>query len=83
MTDVTISLRIDEQIHEQMKSHDEVNWSAVLRNYIKEHIDKREVISKERAKKAAQIMDKLRKKRAFDKGLSGVRVIREWREKRR
>lgn len=83
MADVTISLRIDEHIHEQMKTHDEVNWSAVLRKYIKEHIDKRETINKDRAKRAAQIMDKLRKMKAFNKGLPGMQVIRAWREKRK
>ena len=36
MKDVIISLRVNENIHSQMKMHDEINWSAVIRKAIME-----------------------------------------------
>ena len=83
MADVTISLRIDKQLHQQMKVHEEINWSAAIRKSISEQIDNLETINLQRAMESKKIMDRLRKARAFDNGKSSTAVIREWREKRR
>ncbi len=83
MVDVTVSLRVDKSLHEQMKLHDEINWSAMMRNSIAEQLDKLERIDAERAKHAAKQIDELRKTKAFDKGKTSVEIIREWRGKRR
>lgn len=83
MADVTISLRVNETLHDQMKMHDEINWSAILRKSIAEQLEKLERIDTDRAKKAAQTMDKIRKTKTFDKGKTSVETIREWREKRK
>ncbi len=83
MSDVTVSLRVDENLHNQMRLHDEINWSAMLRKSIAEQLEELESIDVGRAKRAAQNMDKIRKSKIFDKGKSGAEIIREWREKRR
>ncbi len=83
MADTTISVRIDEHIHNEMKMHDEINWSGILRNSIIEKLEKLECIDVTKAKNAAKIMDELRKPQSFDKGESSVKIIREWRDKRR
>ena len=83
MVDVTISLRVDKRLHDQMKLHDEVNWSASLRKLIVEQIDKIERIDVLRAERAAKEMDVIRKSKVFDKGRSSTEIIREWRQKRR
>lgn len=38
----TVSFRVPDEIKERMKSHEEVNWSAVLRQQIEEEITKLE-----------------------------------------
>ena len=83
MADVTISLRVDKALHEQMKFHDEINWSAVLRKTITEQIENLEKIDYERAKEAAHSIDKLRMSGIFSKGKSSVEIIRAWRQKRK
>jgi len=83
MSAVTISVRIDKALHEEMKFNDEVNWSAILRKSIAEQIKKIGSIDIERAKKSAQLIDKIRMSGAFDKGKTSVEVIREWRRKRK
>ncbi len=82
MTDVTISLRVDKQLHNEMKSHHHINWSAVLRNSIQETIEKIDTIDRKRAETASEIIDAFRKRRIFASGKKGVEVIREWRDKR-
>jgi len=83
MTEATLSVRIDKEIHEQMKLHEQMNWSAILRRSVVEQLEKLNTLDKEKAKKAAIHMDALRKAHAFDRGKSSVEVIRTWREKRR
>ena len=82
MTDVTISLRVDKQLHHEMKSHDHINWSAVLRNSIQETIEKIDTIDRKRAETASEVIDAFRTKKVFASGKKGVEVIREWRDKR-
>ena len=83
MTDTTISLRVNEELHQQMKLHDEINWSGVIRNTLIQKLEQLEKIDKDLALKAAKNMDKLRQARVFNGGKSSVEMIREWRDKRK
>ena len=83
MSDVTISLRIDEKIHSIMKMHDEINWSAVIRKTLTEKLKQLNSIDKKRALEAAKALDKIRESKTFDKGESATKIIREWRNKRK
>ena len=83
MADVTISMRLDRKMHEKMKMHDEVNWSAILRKSISSYIDQFDEIDISEAKKAADDMDNLRVSNAFSSGQSGAEIIRKWRDKRK
>lgn len=83
MDNTTISLRIEKKIHKQIKLHDEINWSAILRRSIYEQLQKLDTIDIERAKESAIRMDKLRRADVFNKGKLSVDIIREWRQKRK
>lgn len=83
MAETTVSVRVDEQLHRQMKRHEEINWSAVLRKSIAEQIEKTERIDYERAQQAIKRTLAIRKLRLFDYGKSSTELIREWRLKRR
>ena len=76
-----VSLRVDRRIHSQMKLHDEINWSAILRKAILQKIEQLESINESRAREAAKSIDKIRKSGIFDKGKSSAELIREWRDK--
>ena len=78
-----VSLRVDKDMHREMKLHDEVNWSAVLRKSIAEQIDKTERIDYERAQRAIKDTLEMRKLRLFDQGKNSTELIQEWRSKRR
>ena len=80
---MTISLRVDKELHDQMKLHDEVNWSAALRKSISEKIEALETIDYKRARAAAAHMDEICRRGVFSKGKPAVQIIREWRDKRR
>lgn len=83
MADTTVSVRVDEQIHEQMKLHDEINWSAIVRKSIIGTLDRLGSIDQERAKKAMKDMDEIRRMKVFDGGKPAGEIIREWRDKRK
>ncbi|MDO8508257.1 MAG: hypothetical protein Q7S27_01080 [Nanoarchaeota archaeon] len=83
MADVTVSFRIDKSTHSMMKIHDEINWSAIIRKTVAEKLRQLNSLDKERALNAARNIDKLRKKKIFDKGGSATQIIREWRDKRK
>lgn len=83
MSDTTISVRIDEHIHHEMKMHDDINWSGIVRNSIAEKLEELEQIDIPKAKKALQDIAQLRKARTFDLGKNSTEIIREWREKRK
>lgn len=82
MDDAIISVRINKELRDKMKSQEEVNWSAVLRRAIIENIERGKKVNLERRKKAIAMMDKLRKEGAFDGGRNSTEIIREWRDKR-
>ena len=83
MTDVTVSLRVDRDVHERMRQHEEINWSGVLRKTIAERLEQAEAIDYARAKSAADQMDRIRKSGIFNRGRPSVEIIREWRQKRK
>jgi len=83
MGEVTISLRVDKNIHQEMKHHNHINWSAVLRNSIAQTLEDLDNIDTARAKAASKTIDALRSAKLFTKGKKSVEVIREWREKRK
>ncbi|MBS3147679.1 hypothetical protein J4219_02230 [Candidatus Woesearchaeota archaeon] len=83
MPDVTISLRVDKQIHQEMKRHDEINWSAVLRKGIVDYLAKHDHFDAEKARKAAESIDSIRQSGIFDKGRPTGEILREWRDKRK
>ncbi len=83
MSETTISVRVDDQIHKQMKVHDEINWSAVIRHALAQKLEKMETIDSPRAIQAAHKMDVLRKSNIFSQGKQSTELIREWREKRK
>ena len=78
-----VSLRVDKKLHAEMKLHDEINWSALLRKSIIATVNDFDSIDKNRAQKAALSIDKLRKSNAFSTGKESNVIIREWRNKRR
>ncbi|MGH8742921.1 MAG: hypothetical protein ACREUY_01435 [Burkholderiales bacterium] len=83
MTDTTVSVRIDKRLHDQMRLHEDINWSAVLRKSIEQKIEDVERIDVARARRAMDALEQLRKKRAFDRGKPTGELLREWRERRR
>lgn len=83
MDETTISVRIDKDLRKRMKSHEEINWSAVLRRAIIENLESKEKVDLERRKRAIEAMDKLRKSGVFDGGKNSTQIIREWRDRRR
>ena len=82
MDNTIISVRIDKELRKKMRSHEEVNWSAVLRRAIIENLESRERVNFEKRKKAFAMMDEIRKSRVFDGGRNSTEIIREWRDKR-
>ena len=88
MSQTTISVRIERAEHEQMKRHDDIKWSSVIRHSIHQKLQEAKLqeaspLDTVRARHAAAVMDKLRRLRAFDHGRPTGEIIREWREKRR
>jgi len=76
-------MRIDKKLHNQMKLHNEINWSAVLRKSIVERLKNTNKIDVERAWHAAKEIDEMRCTNVFNSGKSSVEIIREWRDRRK
>lgn len=83
MAEVTISVRVDEGLHNEMKLHDEINWSAILRKAIEHRLEDLEHIDVARAEKAIADAIAVRKSGAFSSGKPSLEIIREWRTKRK
>ncbi len=75
----TVSIRVDERQYRQMRIHDELNWSAVLRDAIDERLEALERIEEDRATTAADAMDEMRE--ATER--NAAEVVHEWRKKRK
>lgn len=87
MEDVTMSFRVKKDIYDQMKMHDEINWSAVVRNAVKEKIKQRDhaggEVNEARIREILNEAKKIRDSKVFDRGKSSTQIIREWRDKRK
>jgi hypothetical protein len=83
MTDVLVTVRVDKQTHDQMKRHEELNWSAFLRRSIKQQLAELEHIDTVRAHRALESAEHIRKSGIFAGGKTGAEIIREWRDKRK
>lgn len=86
MTDSIISLRVNKEMLEKMRINDEINWSAFLRNCLKQNLEKLEQKNSfdvEKARKSSEDIDRMRKSKVFDGGKSSVEIIREWRNRRK
>ena len=83
MDDAIISVRVNKELRDKMKDQEEINWSAVLRRAIIENLEnKEEKMNLEKRRKAAKMMDEIRKSGAFNGGKDSTLIIREWRDKR-
>ncbi|MBS3168646.1 hypothetical protein J4216_05965 [Candidatus Woesearchaeota archaeon] len=79
----SISVKIEEELWKKMKTHEEINWSGVIRNSIKNKLESLEgKFDKGIAKEAFLDSEEILKEKIF-KGRSGTEIIREWRDKRR
>ena len=83
MPDVTVSFRVDGQIHKMMKLNNDINWSSVIRKAVKDKLERMHKIDRIRAQIAAKRIDDMAKKNVFDKDDRAVEIIRKWRDKRR
>jgi len=86
MEEKIVSTRVDQHLHQKMKMHDEINWSAVIRNALITKLKEEEQedwINKERLIEAAKKMDGLVRKNVSGGGKSSTQIIREWRDKRK
>ncbi len=73
-----ISVRVDDDLKEQMNKHSELNWSEIIRNHIKEVIKEKK---EKNLARAVLMTQKLRKK--APEGFNTTNVIRKFRDKRR
>ncbi|HLC58689.1 MAG TPA: hypothetical protein VJI68_02415 [Candidatus Nanoarchaeia archaeon] len=80
----SINVKVENETWEAMKTHEEINWSGVIRNTIKNKLKELEErkFDKNKAKNAFLESEKIIKEKVF-KGKSGVEIIREWRDKRK
>ncbi len=88
MTDTTISVRVPQEMYAKMKRLEYIKWSAIIREAVRRHIQTAEQqikqpFDKERARRAARDMDRIRKSGVFSGGKTGTEIIRAWRDKRR
>lgn len=80
----TVSVRVDEQTKALMDLHEEINWSAVLRQAIQKkstEIEEKK-IDAAMARNAIKTMDLLRQ-RHKSKHEETIGLIRQWRQKRK
>ncbi len=79
-----INVKVEEELWESMKSHEEINWSGLIRNSIKEKLFALEEkkFDKKEAQGALASAKAMRKEKAFT-GRAGAEIIREWRDQRR
>lgn len=77
----TVSFRVPDEIKEKMEEHDEVNWSAVLREHIEDEIAELEVRNVARA---VATSERLSRGIDADEVAEGntADVIREFRDRR-
>ncbi|MBU0695857.1 MAG: hypothetical protein KKE39_04950 [Bacteroidetes bacterium] len=81
MEETIVSVRVKKDVHAEMRKHDEINWSAVIRRAIEITMKDIDSVDVGRATQAAKNMDKIRKSGIFSGGKSGTEIIRTWRDK--
>ena len=83
MTDSIISLRVSKEMLEKMRANNEINWSAFLRNCLKQNLEKMNFVDEEKVKNAERIMKEIKSLKKTRGGKTGTEIIREWRNKRK
>ena len=73
---VTISIRIDETLKEEMDRLSHLNWSAIIRQAIKIKINQE---GQKNLAKAILVNEKIRK--IAPEGFNSTEIIREWRDR--
>ncbi len=66
MTDTIVSFRVDKHMHSRMRELTQVNWSAVLRKTVEEHVN-HQPSAREDISAAIKDAAAIRKARLFDK----------------
>jgi len=78
----TVSIRIPDDLKERMDEHDEVNWSAVLREHLRQEVDEREKKKVARAVATSERLSvKIDEKEVEE--TNTAETIRNWRKRRR
>ncbi|MHA1973195.1 MAG: hypothetical protein ACTSW1_09390 [Candidatus Hodarchaeales archaeon] len=72
---VNISVRIDEELKNEMEKLDEVNWSQVLRSAIRKRLTQEK---EKNLAKAVLLNEKIRK--IAPEGFDSTEIIRKWRD---
>ncbi|MFB6253215.1 MAG: hypothetical protein ABEI06_01230 [Halobacteriaceae archaeon] len=77
----TVSLRVPDDLKEQMEEHSEINWSAVIRSHIEDEIERLEARN---IGHAVAVSERLSNQIDEEKvaNTNSADTIREWREKR-
>lgn len=77
----TVSVRVPDEIKERMEEHDEINWSAIIRENIEEEIERLDARSIGHAVATSErLSHSIDAEEVAEK--NSAEIIREWREKR-
>jgi predicted transcriptional regulator len=78
----TVSIRIPDDLKERMDEHEDVNWSAVLRERLRQEVDERE---SEKVAHAVATSERLSAEIDEEEvaDTNTAETIREWRKRRR
>ncbi|MFB6308616.1 MAG: hypothetical protein ABEH35_04730 [Haloarculaceae archaeon] len=76
----TVSLRVPDELKEQMDEHDEINWSAVLRSHIEAEIEQLESRSIGHAVATSERLSSEIDADVANEDTSSI--VREWRDTR-
>ena len=78
----TVSIRIPDDLKERMDEHEDVNWSAVLREHLRQEVDEHESEKLAHAVATSERLSaEIDEKEVAD--TNTAETIREWRERRR
>lgn len=77
----TVSVRVPEELKQEMEAHEDVNWSAVIREHIREELEERDDRNL-----ASAVATSERLSAAIDEATvadqNTAERIREWRDRR-
>jgi len=78
----TVSIRIPDDLKERMDEHEDVNWSAVLRERLRQEVEERESETVAHAVATSERLSaEIDEEEVAD--TNTAKTIREWRERRR